>query len=256
MISLLQNEWLKAHKKHKAWLFLAVMGFLLLMGAVLVIIFSNRFNIDVSGITYSINAASVITTIVSFYSIVIAASSITSEYSEGTIKQLFIRAHSRTSILLSKYIVVNLLTFAMYYLLIVFNFLMGLLFFGMDALADDFITNLVNGLYNYPNIMFYITLAFMIGAVTKSMGLATGLTFLAKFSSGPLTLLVTMYEWGKYVIFPHLSLSAYSDNRYIQGFSEPFMNDSSLGFSLVMIVLYLLVFLAVSLGVTEKRDIL
>ncbi|WP_243298347.1 ABC transporter permease [Bacillus litorisediminis] len=256
MISLLQNEWLKAHKKHKAWLFLVVMGFLLIMGAVLVIIFSNRFNIEVSGITYSINAASVFTTIISFYSIVIAASSVTSEYSEGTIKQLFIRAHSRTSILLSKYMVVNILTFAMYYFLIVFNFLIGLLFFGMDAFVEDFITNLVNGLYHYPNIMFYMTLAFMIGAVTKSMGLATGLTFLAKFSSGPVTLLVSMYEWGKYIIFPHLTLSVYSENQYIRGLSEPFMSDSSLGFSLVIIVLYLLVLVGISLGVTEKRDIL
>ncbi|MET3698231.1 ABC-2 type transport system permease protein [Bacillus oleivorans] len=256
MISLLQNEWLKAHKKNKVWLFLAVMGFLLIMGAVLVIIFSNRFNIQVSGITYTINSASVFTTIISFYSIVIAASSITSEYSDGTIKQLFIRAHSRTSILLSKYIIVNILIFAIYYFLIVFNYLLGLLFFGMESFVEDFITNLINGLYNYPNIMFYITLAFMIGAVTKSMGLATGFTFLAKFSSGPVTLLVSMYDWGKYVIFPHLSLSAYSDNRYIRGLTEPFMSDISLGFSFIMILLYLLVFIVISIGVTEKRDIL
>ncbi|GAA0324200.1 hypothetical protein GCM10008967_13420 [Bacillus carboniphilus] len=256
MISLLQNEWMKARKKHRAGVFLIVMGALLVIAALLVLFYSNRFNLRIGGMQYTIYSASIYTTIVSFYSIVIGASVLTSEYNEGTIKQLFIRSHSRTSILLSKYLIVNLLALTLYFILIGFNFFLGLLFFQYDQIFNALTNNIINGLYHYPNILFYITLAFMIGALTKSMGLATGLTFLAKFSSGPITLLVSMYDWGKYVIFPHLSLSSYSDNRMISGGMDPFLSDLSLGFSLFIIVIYLLVLLIPSILVTEKRDII
>lgn len=256
MIALIQNEWMKARKKHKAWIFLLIMGFLLLLGALLARIFSNRFGLGISGIEYTIYSASVYTTIVSFYSIVLGASSITSEYKDGTIKQLFIRTYSRTWIMFSKYIVINLLTITLYYSLIAINFVFGLFFFGYDNFSETVISNLTVGLYYYPNIMFYITLAFMIGALSKSAGLANGLTFLIKFMSGPITLLVAMYDWGKYVIFPNLSLTAYSDNPIIRGGIEPLMKDISLGFSLMIIFLYVVVFMVPAILVTEKRDIL
>src|SRR5690625_4480784 len=90
--------------------------------------------------------------IVSLLTIIIAAGIVANEFRWGTIKLLLIRPISRTKILTSKYIAV--LLFALFTLLfvLIFSWIIGALFFGLEGLNPHIVIQ-EDGNYAYVSVI-------------------------------------------------------------------------------------------------------
>ncbi len=134
--------------------------------------------------------------LVSLFTIIVAAGIIANEFKWGTIKLLLIRPISRTTILASKY--VSVLLFALFTLLfvLVFSWIVGALFFGVNG-ADPHIVLNQSGEYAHVSIISQITegyglqlitlvmmatLAFMISAIFRQSSLAIGIAIFLMLS--------------------------------------------------------------------------
>lgn len=99
-------------------------------------------------------------------------------------------------------------------------------------------------MYNSVSTVVYSTLAFMIGILTTSTGVTIGVTMFMLM----IDKLVIFREFYKYVLFPNLNLAAY------EGGGAP-MPGMTLTFSIVMLVLYSVVFLLIGFSVFRRRDV-
>jgi ABC-2 type transport system permease protein len=93
---------------------------------------------------FVLGAVSVLFVLISLFTIVVGASSVASEFSNGTIKMLLIRPYRRWKILLSKYLCTLLFAAGMMCLLFVSAFLVGGISFGFNGLAQPYLAY-VNG---------------------------------------------------------------------------------------------------------------
>lgn len=154
------------------------------------------------------NSATNLTSLVTLFTIVIAAGIVAGEFSWGTIKLLLIRPISRSKILLSKFM--TTLLFALYNLFILFisSFIFGALFFGFEgkelpylAFVDgevverNMITHILS-LYglNSVDLIIMVTFAFMISTVFRNRSLAVGLSIFLMFTGQQVVMLLSEYE--------------------------------------------------------------
>ncbi|MBY0123903.1 ABC transporter permease [Bacillus sp. S/N-304-OC-R1] len=200
---------------------------------------------------------------VGLFTIIIAASIVASEFNWGTIKLLLIRPIKRGKILLSKYLTV--LIFGMFLLVLLFMYSAGLgaILFGMPEESTPYL-NYYNGkvteqsmfvhMINYYglksiNMLMLATMAFMISAAFRNSSLAIGLSIFLLFMGGQVTMLVSMkYEWAKYILFANTDLL-----QYFEG--SPLVEGMSLGFSIIMLILYFAIFQCIAFYVFKKRDV-
>ncbi|HSJ39087.1 MAG TPA: ABC transporter permease, partial [Planococcus sp. (in: firmicutes)] len=86
---------------------------------------------------------SFLTSIISLFTIIVAAGIISNEFKWGTIKLLLIRPISRTKILLSKYVSVLIFAFTLLVFLLVMSWLVGALLFGLNGLNPMVVQDLM-----------------------------------------------------------------------------------------------------------------
>lgn len=203
--------------------------------------------------------------LVTIFTVVISAESVAGEFSAGTIKLLLIRPWSRSSILASKY--VALLLFSILQAIVCFAITWGInaLVFGYTSDASGVIPagspmlgHSIWGymglhyLYEWLQLVIIVTFAFMLSSAFRSGGLAIGLSIFLLFAGSMITGLLSMTEkaWVKYVLFANLDLTSYLDGN------TPMPNmDMSLGFSLVVLAAYFIIFNVISWTVFMKRDV-
>ncbi|MCJ8014406.1 ABC transporter permease [Paenibacillus sp. KQZ6P-2] len=254
-LGLVQNENMKIYRRARTWVML---GILIIVTLLIPVLFSM---VDYEGNT-SVWDSVVLSTTFTFYlctifSVIVAADSVAGEFSWGTIKLLLIRPWSRSKILLSKYVSV-----------ILFSLLSTLLLAGVSILISSllFSSTVESGLFppgksglaftlqyifcNYVNLFITVAIAFMLSTVFRSGGLAIGLSLFIMFTKGIFTSLFDpdRYAWAKYLIFTQMDLT-----KYLQSGEGP--GGTTLGFSLAVLAVYYIVFLAVSWYVFSKRDI-
>lgn len=201
--------------------------------------------------------------IIGVFTIIIAAGMVASEFSWGTVKLLLIRPISRSKILLSKYLTVLLFGGLMLMVLYAVSALVGLILFGMPdqampylALADGevversmFIQLIFNYLLSSIDVLMLATMAFMISAVFRNSSLAIGLSLFLMFMGGTGTmLLASKFDWAKYVLFANTNLSVYFDG-------VPPVEGMTLAFSIIMLLIYFVVFHFLAFFVFAKRDV-
>ncbi|HEX7064390.1 MAG TPA: ABC transporter permease [Bacillales bacterium] len=211
-----------------------------------------------------VNGASVnIISLISLFAVVIAGSLIAGEFSWGSIKLLLIRPHPRWSILLSKYLAALLYIVGMVILLFVFSWLIGGLVFGFGGLnyADIVVDNghVVKETAIVKSLQFYglaavttvilMTIAFMISTIFRSNALAIGISIFILYIANVLSLVLSQFEWAKYLIFSNLDLTYYLDH------SEGLIDGVTFSFSLFIDIAYWLVFLIITWWIFQKRDI-
>lgn len=192
--------------------------------------------------------------------VIVAAGIVASEFSQGTIKMLLSRPVKRWKILTSKYMTV-----------ILFGIVLMLVGFGVSIISAYVIfpsgggQELVwngkevvevsvwgRGLYmlllSFANVFVTGTFAFMIGSVFRSSSLAIGLSLFSYFTGSTVVMLLSKYEVVKYIVFTHMDLTIYESNfRIVEGIT--------MGFSLIVLAVYLIVFLVISYTTFMKRDI-
>src|SRR5699024_1768861 len=194
--------------------------------------------------------------------IIVAAGIVANEFKWGTIKLLLIRPITRTKILASKY--VSVLLFALFTLLFVllFSWMIGALFFGINGMDPHIVLNQSEG-YAHVSIIEQIikgyglqlvtlvmmaTFAFMISTIFRQSSLAIGLAIFLMLSGNAIVGFFSDYEWAKYILFANTDM-----NQYING--SPMFEGMSLGFSIAVLAVYYVIFLAVSWVFFTKRDI-
>jgi len=194
--------------------------------------------------------------------VIIASDIVASEFTWGTVKLLLIRPVSRNKILFAKYAAVLIFAAFMLALAFVGPALIGAFVHGFGGSGDVYLSVKdgvvqessmalhVLGVYllKSVNLLMIATLAFMLSAVFRSSSLAIALSILFLFLGTPLTMVLSNYEWAKYILFANTDLTLYLDGN------AP-MPGMTLGFSIAVLVGYYLMFHIVSCGVFSKRDV-
>ncbi|WP_285769451.1 ABC transporter permease subunit [Peribacillus sp. SI8-4] len=209
-----------------------------------------------------------LTSFITLFAVIVCSSMVSSEFSDGTIKQLLIRPYKRWKILLSKYITSLLFAALLLVSLIIFSYLIGIIFFGNGSYSDKMLdpaafgsfSTVVVGSYFFDMIVYWIpgflvitTIAFMLSTLFKNQALAVGISIFILFASSTLNMVIQSfigkYEWLKFILFPHLDLRG-----YISGTMEMF-DGATLGFSIGVLSIYYLIFLALTFFFFQKKDI-
>lgn len=201
--------------------------------------------------------------LVSLLTIIVAAGIVANEFKWGTIKLLLIRPISRTKILASKY--ASVLLFALFTLLfvLIFSWIIGAILFGVEGLNPYIVLNINGSLeyvsvigeiisgygYQLVNLVMMATFAFMISSVFRNSTLAIGTAIFLMMAGNSIVSFFADRTWAKYILFANTDLSQYANGN------TPWIEGMTLGFSVTVLIVYYVVFLALSWLFFTKRDV-
>jgi len=199
-------------------------------------------------------------TLVTLFTVIIAASIVSNEFSTGTIKMLLTRPMSRAKILTSKLLTTFIFGLFLVVVNVVVSALVGLILFGGTTGVE---LEMVNGqivekavwndlAYHYllsgGDFVMSTLFAFLVGSVFRSSSLAIGLTMFLSFMGGMIVMFLSRYEFVKYIWITHSNLTQYeSGNLMVEGITMPF--------SLTILAIYAVIFLVISYTSFMKRDV-
>ncbi|MFT8323145.1 MAG: DUF2705 family protein [Bacillus sp. (in: firmicutes)] len=200
--------------------------------------------------------------LITLFVVIVCAGNISSEFSDGTIKQLLIRPHRRWAILVSKYIAMLIYALFLIIVLIVFGYLISLLFFGGGNYSDNINVGMmaVSGgdhffrmmFYYLPGLLMIITIAFMLSTLFKNQAIAVGVGIFVLFFSSTMgsyiLFLAEKYAWTKVLIFPHLDQTIFVVQDKILG-------NITMPMSLGILSGYYIIFMIITFVFFQKRDI-
>ncbi len=204
--------------------------------------------------------ASGMLTLVTLFTVITAASIVSSEFSTGTIKMLLTRPVSRVKILTSKLLTTFIFGLFLIVVNVIVSALVGLILFGGTTGVE---LEMVNGLvvekavwndlaYYYllsgGNFVMSVLFAFLVGSVFRSSSLAIGLTMFLSFTGGMIVVFLSRFKIVKYIWITHSDLTQYETGNFI-------VPDMTMPFSLTILVIYAVVFLVISYMFFMKRDV-
>ncbi|WP_342389300.1 ABC transporter permease [Salinicoccus bachuensis] len=203
------------------------------------------------------------TSLVSLFVIIIAGGIVANEFRWGTIKQLLIRPISRSTILLSKYIALLLFTLFTVVFLLATSILVGAVIYGIPAINPEVIVNRPEGLasngllseivmqygFKVLNIIVLATFGFMISSIFRSSALAIGLSMFLMFVGTTVAQAMAQYAWSKYILFANTDLSVYFTPY------GPIREEMTVGFSVGVTAVYMVIFIIAAWAVFTKRDV-
>lgn len=210
-----------------------------------------------------VNDVTPIIDFVGMFTIIIAAGIVASEFSWGTIKLLLIRPIKRSKILAAKYFTVLIFGAILLTTLYVFSVIVGAILFGTPETSVPHLTYVNNKVIEQPmgvylfilyglksiSMIMLATMAFMISAAFRNSSLAIGLSLFLLLMGGGLTQLISLkFDWAKYILFANTDLMQYFDGG-------PMVEGMTLTFSLVMLVIYFIIFQFLAFYIFKKRDV-
>ncbi|GAB0169265.1 ABC transporter permease [Lysinibacillus sp. CTST325] len=199
-------------------------------------------------------------TLVTLFTVITAASIVSSEFSTGTIKMLLTRPVSRAKILTSKLLTTFIFGLLLFVVNVVVSALVGLILFGGSTGVE---LEMVNGqvvekavwndlAYHYllsgGDFVMSILFAFLVGSVFRSSSLAIGLTMFLSFTGGMIVMFLSRFEIVKYIWLTHSDLTQYEKGHFI-------VDDMTMPFSLTILAIYAVIFLVISYMSFMKRDV-
>lgn len=197
-----------------------------------------------------------------FVLIASAATIISSEFQYGTIKELVYREHSRSSILVSKWVTIFLYSAFLFVMTTVVTFICKIMIFNSEInLADKFSKNQTNlehwGITvagYYITLWFLLSLVFLLATLFKNSAVAVSLGIVGYFAVGIISslqfTLIEKWEWLKWNPFNILNLANQLDYHGLEKMtklSTPEMTISAL--------IYITLFLVIGLWSFRKRDL-
>ena len=199
--------------------------------------------------------------------VMIAGTIVSEEFNKGTVKLLLIKPYSRAKILLSKYITILIMTVFAIVIILLMELIVGGIVFGFDSLSVPVLEYNFNtsqleilNIFTYvgieiltqlPMIILLATLAFALSAIFTNSALAITISLLGFMSPSIINALVIQYKVGfmKYFVTMNWDLSG-----YLFG-SLPSMEGMTMGFSIVMCLIYLFVMLIPTFIIFKKKNI-
>ncbi|WP_415839578.1 ABC transporter permease [Paenibacillus tarimensis] len=255
-MQLVANENMKTYRRIRTWIMLGIL--LVLAAGTTIVFYSITDEIPNMWMVTELEAT-FLSSLITIFVVIVAAESVASEFSTGTIKLLLIRPWSRSKILLSKYISLMLLAVFFTAVVFVFTVLMNMIVFGYSSeleLAVGSADNmaplpymLMFYLYNFISLVVVATLAFMISSVFRSSGLAIGLSIFLTVGGGNILVAVLgMFQADlvDYILFTHLDIT---------GHLSAGETEYTLGFSLGVLAVYYAIFMVLAWYVFKKRDV-
>jgi ABC-2 type transport system permease protein len=88
----------------------------------------------------------------------------------------------------------------------------------------------------------------MISIVFRSSALAISISIVFLLIGTSTTQLLTQYSWAKYILFANTDLTQHIEGR-------PFFEDMTMTFSLIVLLVYFVIFNLLSWGIFKKRDV-
>jgi len=209
-----------------------------------------------------VDGASSLIFLISLFAIIMGGGIVANEFSGGTIKLLLIRPSKRWKILLSKYI--SVLGYALFMLLVllVVSFLIGEILFGFKGAGATFLTNVSGKITEVSmiahileiyalqciSLLMMVTLAFMISSVFRNSAMAIGIGVFLLTVGNSVTMMLTRFNWSKYILFANTNL-----NQYIDG--QPLVKGMTMTFSITVLIAYFIIFNIIAYLAFSKRDI-
>lgn len=203
---------------------------------------------------------------------VAAADIVSSEYSGGTIKALLTRPVRRWRILMSKYAALLLSVSLILVVFVLLALLIAGAVFGFSGWSAPVLTGFAvqGGELGGAAVRFipqwqYIgmelglawlvsivvaTISFMLSVLVRSTAAGMGIMLACLISGMILQEMVASWESAKYLFMVNLDLISYLDN------AAPPVESMSLGFSIMVLLVWGLAALAVSFGLFTRRDML
>jgi len=200
--------------------------------------------------------------LIALFSIIMGGGILANEFSGGTIKLLLIRPSKRWKILLSKYVSVIGYTLLMLLILLIVSFLVGGILFSFKGASIPFLTNSsgtitevnmvshIVQLYglNSISLVMMVTLAFMISAVFRNSSMAIGIGVFLLTIGNVITMMLSRFNWSKYILFANTNLTQYIDG-------DPLVKGMTMKFSIIVLLVYFVIFNVISYVGFTKRDI-
>ncbi|GAA3722071.1 ABC transporter permease [Salinicoccus jeotgali] len=201
--------------------------------------------------------------LINLFTIIVAGGIVANEFRWGTIKQLLIRPIPRATILLSKYIAVLLFALLTMLSLLVMTFIIGAIMYGLPSAGPETLVNRPEGLshngvmseimlqygFKLINIIVLATFAFMISSIFRSSALAIGISMFLMFAGTTASVAMSQYAWSKFVLFANTDLAVYFNSM------GPIREEMTIGFSVAVIAVYMLIFIVAAWSVFTKRDV-
>lgn len=195
------------------------------------------------------------------FAVIVAAGIVSSEFGTGTIKMLLTRPVKRWKILLSKLVTVVLFGLTVFAAGVVVSALVGLVLFGTGSNVE---LQIIDGavkevsqwgvmfegmLLSFGDFFMSIILAFLIGSLFKSSSLSVGITLLFMTMGSMIVSLLSRFEFTKFIWLAHSDLKQHMEGR------THIIEGTSFGFSLGVLIVYAIIFLAITFISFEKRDV-
>lgn len=201
--------------------------------------------------------------VVTIFTVVIAADIVAGEFATGTIKLLLIRPASRSKILLSKYLAT--IGFSILLLVILFSttFILNGFMYGFADVGSPYLhvdksmhvvesSMFMHAISTYGlkcvELVMIVTLAFMISTVFRSSSLAIGLSLLLLFLGQAITLFFSQWSWGRFWLFANTDLTQYLDGK-------PMFDGMTIWASIGILAVYFVLFNLLSWSIFKRRDV-
>lgn len=206
---------------------------------------------------------SFLSSVISLFTIIVAAGIISNEFKWGTIKLLLIRPISRTKILFSKYASVLIFALTLLVFLLVTSLVVGAILFGLNGVNPSIVQQQAGGFgqngvlgeivqdygLSLITLVMMATFAFMISAIFRSSSMAIGLAIFLMMAGNAIVAFLSQYGWSKYILFANTNLKQYMDG------AEPLIEGMTLTFSIVVLLVYFALFIGAAWTAFTKRDI-
>ncbi len=199
--------------------------------------------------------------------VLISGSIVSDEFSKGTIKMLLVKPHSRTKILMGKFIATLLMVLFAIASCLMIQFVVGGFFFGFNSLAiPNVIYNYNTGLvkemsvYAYfsyntiavlPQFILIATIGFALSTMTMSTSLSNTLTIIGIFGSDFINSLATSFDLNILKFFLTLN---WDFTPYLFGGSSLY-KGITLPFSIFVCLFYFVMILFLTIVVFQNRDV-
>lgn len=204
-------------------------------------------------------------TVIGVLIIIIAGSTISEEFSHGTIKFLLINPVKRWKILVAKYAMCVSLGFIMIVLLYVLSVIFSMIFFGVEDIGcqkltisngiltaeNGFVVIFKNYMFRSVQVLVMATLAFAISSLCKNSALSIGVSLFAMLSGNTIVSIMKEalnIDWVRFTVFANTDFSAVIDG------STGFANHS-LGFAVAVVAIHLVVFWLIAWDGFTKREV-
>ena len=200
------------------------------------------------------------------FGIMIGGAIVSEEYSKGTIKSLLITPYKRSTILLSKFISVILLTILFIVIAYLMQTVIGGIFLGFGSLSNHVVEYnlatkslevmsvfkyiLLYTIANLPQILLLVTLAFAVSTIIGNTALAIVITFAGVIGSSIINMFASMY---KIKVLNYFVTTNWNFNYYLFGGTNPY--GPSITQAIIVCLVYFLIMIITSFIVFNKKNI-